>query len=144
MSDTDRTAPGATSPVDAQAALAQLRGGLLGGRGPGAGRSEFLRHTRARVAVGGVPVPALRESVAVDAATARQDTDVLALAVREQRDRVAADLDLLLGRVRSRARPVRATRRTALRRFRTAAVLLATALLVRRLRRRRASGPPGR
>lgn len=142
MTATEKTTPeSATSPVDAQAAVAQMRGGLLGGRGPGASRSEFLRHTRARVAVGGVPVPALRESVALDAARARRDTDALAEAVEEQRDRLAADLDLL-SRVPPRASGVGAMGRPT-RRFRTAAVLLSIALVARRLGRRRRSRRPG-
>lgn len=145
MTATGKTTPEtATSPVDAQAAVAQMRGGLLGGRGPGASRAEFLRHTRARVAVGGIPVPALRESVAVDAARARRDTDVLALAVGEQRDRLAADLDLLLNRLPPRAPRVRASGVPARLFVRAAALLLAASLLARRLGRRRRSRRPGR
>lgn len=131
----------ATQVRSPQTAVAQLRAGLLGGRGPGAGRSEFLEHTRARMAVGGVPVPALRERVALDAATARGDADALALAVSRQRARVAADLDVLLPRLRPRAlRDGAASSHrwpAAWRRLRRAAALFAILLVARWLSRHR-------
>lgn len=132
----------ATHDHSPQAALAHLRAGLLGGRGPGAGRLEFLEHTRARTAVGGVPVPALRERVSLDAATARGDADTLGLAVGRQRVRVATDLDALLPRLNPRA--VRAgaggsPRRKGARRLPMAAAPFAVLLVARWLRRRRRS-----
>lgn len=121
--------------------MTQLRHGLLDGREPGANRSEFLEHTRARLAVGGVPVAALRERVALDAAAARGDADVLALAVRAQRARVGADLDVLLPRLRPRASRDGAEggllRPAARRRLRMIAALFAVLLVARRLGRHR-------
>ena len=99
--------------------------------GPGAGTSEFLAHTRGRATVGGYSVPALREAVARDAAAARRDAEAMALYVADDRRRLAADLDLLLPRLR----PRRLLRRAAQlrRRVWVAVVLLAALLLFRRL-----------
>lgn len=127
--------------VSTQAAVIQLRNGLLRGRGPGASRSEFLENTRARIAVGGVPVPALREHVALDAASARGDVDALTLAVTRQRGRLAADLDVLLPRLRPRALRSGVAgslrRPAARRRLRMAAALFAVLLVARWLGRHR-------
>jgi len=80
---------GASVPAPAvQGWLAELRVGLLAGRGPGAGALEVLQHTRARGQVGGEPVTRLREQVAFQAASARRDVDGLALQVAEDRARL--------------------------------------------------------
>ena len=119
----------------AQTAVGRMREELLGGRGPGAGRVEFLRHTRSRTTVAGVPVAALRERVAVDAATARNDPDTLALAAARQRAVVAADVDDLLTRLRPRpslgGAKARVGHHARLRRSRAAVGVLAAWLVAR-------------
>jgi len=74
---------------------------LLAGRGPGAGSLEVLQHTRARTQVGAESVPRLRQRVAFQTAAARQDADVLALQVAEDRARLARTLRAALGPGRS-------------------------------------------
>jgi hypothetical protein len=80
-----------------------------------------LRHTRGRIAVGGVPVAALLERTAEQTARARGDVEGLTLAVAADRDRVAADL--------TRRRDRSCSRRSRVRRV----LLVPLLLLVRRL-----------
>jgi hypothetical protein len=94
----EHLAPSGSGPDEARAEVTRLRAGVLGGRGPGASRSEFLQHTRARSAVGGVPVPERRDAVARAAAAARGDVERLSLEVAADRARLSASL----GEVRSR------------------------------------------
>jgi hypothetical protein len=109
----------------AQQAVARARAAVPGGRGPGAGTAEVLRHTRGRTSVGGVPVAALLERTAAQTARARGDVEGLTLAVAADRDRVAAGLT----RLRDRDRPSRPRARRAL-------LVLLGLLLLRRLARR--------
>ena len=92
----------------AQAEVEELRLTVLAGRGPGASRAEFLRHTRGRTVVGGRPVALLREAVARDAAAARGDADELLLHVVTARSRVAADVAVLRNRWKAEPRTPRA------------------------------------
>lgn len=48
---------------DASARVAQLRAGLLTGRGPGASEQEIAEHTRERPLLGAVPAPVERALV---------------------------------------------------------------------------------
>lgn len=109
MASTHRAGDG--HPVAAD--LRQLRDAVLGGRGPGAGTSEVLQHTRARLRVGGEPVPGLRAEVAHAAAVTRGDTEALAVEVAADRDRLSGTLGALRGRVPATGvgAPARARRR---------------------------------
>ena len=98
-----------TGPARVQAALARMRDGVLGGRGPGTPGTEVRRCTRARAQVGGEPVAVLRERLAEDTARARRDPDQLALVLAADRARLAADLAAL--RTAWRARLPRPGRR---------------------------------
>lgn len=138
MTTTTRTDGSADHPAtDPQAEVGRLRSTVLGGRGAGASTSEFLGHTRARLTVGGIPVPALREEVARDAAVARHDPDALALQVAGDRRRLAANFDVLRPHLRPQRLLGLAARPTARlrRRISIAVVLLVVLLWVRRLRR---------
>jgi hypothetical protein len=106
----DRNAvPGAASP---QAEVERLRLTLLAGRGPGASRAEFLRHTRGRTVVGDRPVSLEREAVAREAAAARRDADALLLHVVTARSHLRTDVVSL--RDRWKAEPPRLTMRRML------------------------------
>lgn len=59
---------------DPQQRIAALRAGLLGGRGPGASKTELEAHQRERVAFGGVPVTVARGRESLIAAQARGDS----------------------------------------------------------------------
>ena len=54
-----------------QGAVQRTRARLLDGRGPDADEREVARHTRDRTEIGGVPVPALLEVTAAQAAAIR-------------------------------------------------------------------------
>lgn len=131
---------GTMLPEAPQAHVRQMRDDVLGGRGPGASQSEFLAHTRARQAVGGEPVPVLRERVARQAASARGDVEGLAMQVAADRARLASDLDILLPRLHPRSLLVSARgarrRLMARRGVRATALVLAAVLVARRIRRR--------
>ena len=118
----------------AQANIALLRQNVLSGRGPGASRSEFLRHTRGRTFVGGRPVATEREAVARAAAAARRDDDVLlhVLAARPPRGN---GYEAYRGAPRA-MEPVGASRRPRGLRFPLAAIaaLLAARAVWRRIR----------
>lgn len=96
----------------AQAAVERLRSSLLAGRGPGADRAEFLRHTRGRTVVGDRPVALEREAVAREAAAARGDADELLLHVVTARSHLQTDVVAL--RERWTSQPPRLTAGRAL------------------------------
>jgi hypothetical protein len=109
----------------AQRAVARARAAVRGGRGRGAGAAEVLRHTRGRTTVAGVPVAALLERTAEQAARTRGDVEGLTLAVAVDRDRVAAGIARLQA-----AHPGRRPR------ARAGLLAVVALLLVRRLTRR--------
>ncbi len=57
--------------TDPQRRIAALRAGLFGGRGPGASATELEAHQHQRVVIGGMPVTAAREQLAVATTRAR-------------------------------------------------------------------------
>jgi hypothetical protein len=130
----------------AQAEVTRLRSTLLAGRGPGASRAEFLRHTRGRTIVGDRPVTLEREAVAREAAAARHDADELLLHLVTARSHLRTDVIAL--RDRWEAEPPRLTAARILRplpqfrRLRRALLALAAVLAARTVRRR--TRRPGR
>jgi len=71
------------------------RAAVLGGRGPGASRSEILAHTRNRASIAGLPVVSQLELTARQTSRAREDADAMAEGI--QRD--VADLGVCVGRL---------------------------------------------
>ena len=106
-SDDRNAVSGAAAP---QEEVARLRSTLLAGRGPGASRAEFLRHTRGRTVVGDRPVTLERESVAREAAAARRDADELLLHVVTARSHLRTDVLALRDRWKAAPPPLDAGR----------------------------------
>ncbi|MHA6783258.1 hypothetical protein ACVGOW_20030 [Pseudonocardia saturnea] len=95
-------------PEPADVALARIRAGLLGGRGPGATPAEVAAHTRDRDRLGGRPVAELRAGLAARTARARGEPDALAEVTASATDALAGTL----AAVRERLDPIRAAGRS--------------------------------
>lgn len=124
----------------AQAEVARLRSTLLAGRGPGASRAEFLRHTRGRTIVGDRPVTLEREAVAREAAAARHDADGLLLHVVTARSHLRTDVGALRDRWKAEPPPLTPARLlrplAQSRRLRRALLAVAAVLAARTVWRR--------
>lgn len=124
-------------PPNAQAAILAARAQLLAGRVPGASPQEITAHTRARLRLGGYPIPQRREQLAAHTALARGDPDALARQVTATGNQAAATARALPQKID----PTRAvgTPQLALAAAAVGAVLgaAATATAYHRLRRNR-------
>ncbi len=76
-------------PGAAQAAVAQARARLMGGRGAGASQAEVARRTNDRPWLGGRPTPQHLAAVAHQTALAHGDASALAADAAEANDRLA-------------------------------------------------------